>query len=66
MSSNRSRTSDGLLCTAELKKVSVARRTFRSGSCRLSMNSAAEQQDEEGHRSRHKATAMLYLVTWAL
>lgn len=42
MSSNRSRTSDGLLCTAELKKVSVARRTFRSGSCRLSMNSAAE------------------------
>lgn len=50
---SRSRTNEGLLCTAELKKVRVARRTFRSGSCRLSMNSPGRKmRGGEGQHSQ--------------
>ena len=52
MSPSRSRTSEGLLCTAELKKARVARRTFRSGSCRLSMNSPGSET-RSGGEGRH-------------
>lgn len=37
--SSKSRTSEGLLCAAELKATRATRRTFRSGSCRVLRNS---------------------------